>query len=60
MYSQISNIIKIILTSLTKRQYEGSVNDHIRILEAMLEKDLSKATKLLKHHLDVARERVNF
>lgn len=58
IYSQISNVIKIILTSLDKRQYEGSVDAHIQILEAMLEKDLPKTIKLLKEHLDIARDQV--
>lgn len=55
IYLQLFDIIKMIMNiGNTKIEYDKYLNEYIHLIEAMLEKDLSKAKKILKRHINNA------
>jgi len=55
MYSQIYNFVKI--SQRMNPRFKKSLEEHIALIDAILEKDLEKAKKLLMLHIDNARDR---
>ena len=54
MYSQIYDFVKI--SQRMNPRFKKSLEEHIALIDAILEKDLEKARKLLMLHIDNARD----
>lgn len=59
IYSQLFDIIKMILKIATyESEHEASLEEHVELIEAMLERDVGKAKKVLNKHIDNALKRL--
>ncbi len=56
IFSQIYNLVKICQHMYTN--FEGALDEHIKIVEAIEKRNLNEAKKLLAQHIDRAKERV--